>query len=298
MKFDTETELPDNLYDKITIVIVLYEEEFELINQCLEGIKNFNIIIIDNAGNKKLKKEIQKKFNILNYILNSKNVGYSKAVNQGINLCVTEYVFVFAADGVISIENIDILINAHKKYDNCLLVSPTYYDLNSKLTLNGGTLPEKNLGNRPIQLEGDICVDHIVTAAYLFKKKDMIDIGFFDENFFIYFLDNDFGRKAISQKKSIIQVFESKAIHSHGSLKVKNFFKKIFIRNYHFTLDELYYYFKINEHHEMLNKLEKKIPNYLIKSLLNIFILRFDKTIRYFALVLAFFKFKKFLKNN
>ena len=61
MKFDTETELPDNLYDKITIVIVLYEEEFELINQCLESIKNFNIIIIDNAGNKKLKKEIQKK---------------------------------------------------------------------------------------------------------------------------------------------------------------------------------------------------------------------------------------------
>ena len=29
----------------------------------------------------------------------------------------------------------------------------------------------------------------------------MIDIGFFDENFFIYFLDNDLGRKAISQKK-------------------------------------------------------------------------------------------------
>ena len=62
MKFDTETELPDNLYDKITIVIVLYEEEFELINQCLENIKNFNIIIIDNAGNKKLKKEINKNY--------------------------------------------------------------------------------------------------------------------------------------------------------------------------------------------------------------------------------------------
>ena len=78
MKFDTETKLPDNLYDKITIVIVLYEEEFELINKCLEGIKNFNIIIIDNAGNKKLQKEIQKKFNILDYILNSKNASINK----------------------------------------------------------------------------------------------------------------------------------------------------------------------------------------------------------------------------
>ena len=47
----------DNLYKEITIVLVLYEEDFKLINQCLENIKNFNIVIIDNAGNKKLKKK-------------------------------------------------------------------------------------------------------------------------------------------------------------------------------------------------------------------------------------------------
>jgi len=288
----------DNFHNEITIVIVLYEEKFELINRCLENIKNFNIIIIDNAGNKKLKKKIQEKYNILNYIINPKNVGYSKAVNQGINLCISEYVFVFQADCIMNIENINILINTHKKYDNCFLVSPTYYDFNSKLSYNGGTLPERNLGNETIQVEGDICVDSIVTAAYLFKKKDMVDIGFFDEKFFIYFLDSDFCRKVKNHKKSIIQVFESKATHSHGSLKVKNFFKKIFFRHYHYTFDELYYYFKIKEHHKIYNKLEKKIPIYVIKFLLNIFILRFDKSIRFFALVLAFLRFKNFLKNN
>ncbi|MDA9071234.1 glycosyltransferase [Candidatus Pelagibacter sp.] len=289
----------NNLYNKITIVIVLYEEDLQLINQCLENIKNFNIIIIDNAGNKKLKNGIQKKYDISRYILNSKNVGYSKAVNQGIKLCATEYVFVFQADCLMNIENIDILFNAHKKYDNCFLVSPTYYDSNSKISFNGGTLLEKNLGNNTvIQLEGDLCVDNIVTAAYLFKKKDMIEIGLFDENFFIYFLDNDFGRTVSGKKKSIIQVFNSKAIHTHGSLKVKNFFKKIFFRNYHYTFDELYYYYKINEHDKIFMKLKKKIPNYIVKSFLNIFILRFDKTVRYFALILAFFKFKNFLKKN
>ena len=97
----------DNLYNEITIVIVLYEEEFELINRCLNNIKNFNIIIIDNAGNKKLKNKLIKKFNILKYILNPKNVGYSKAVNQGINLCMTEYVFVF--------QSIEVIKLLHKK---------------------------------------------------------------------------------------------------------------------------------------------------------------------------------------
>ena len=58
MKFDTETELPDNLYDKITIVIVLYEEEFELINQCLESIKNFqNLVVYLTTNNSKIPDE-------------------------------------------------------------------------------------------------------------------------------------------------------------------------------------------------------------------------------------------------
>tara|TARA_B110000483_G_scaffold184444_1_gene218152 strand:- start:186 stop:1064 length:879 start_codon:yes stop_codon:yes gene_type:complete len=287
----------NNLYKEITIVLVLYEEEFKLINQCLENIKNFNIVIIDNAGNKRLKQKINKKFDITKYVLNPKNVGYSKAVNQGINLCFTDYVFVYQADCMMSIKSIEILFNAHKKYNNCFLVSPTTYDLNSNLTFNGSPLPEKNLGDNVIYLEGDICVDTIVTAAYLFKKKDMVNIGFFDENFFLYFLDKDFCRTVNNEKKSIIQVFDSKTIHVHGSLKVKNPFKKIFFRNYYFTFDELYYYYKINKHHKIFDKLKKKLPNYWIKFLFNIFILRFDKSIKYIALILAFFKFKRFIKN-
>ena len=112
----------DTIHKEVTIVIVLYEEKFELISRCLENIKNFNIIIVDNAGNKKLKKQIQKQYKILNYIINSKNLGYSKAVNQGINLCLTEYVFVFQADCIMNLENIDILIKAHKKYSHWLLL--------------------------------------------------------------------------------------------------------------------------------------------------------------------------------
>ena len=286
------------LYDKITVVLVLFEEEFTLIDRCLDNIKNFDIVIIDNAGNRELKETIQKKYQISEYILNKKNIGYAKAINQSIKLCSKEYIFVFQADCVITLENINKLLNAHKKYENCFLVSPTYYDLNSKLTFNGRPLIEKNLSDEVLKLEGDTCVDNIVTAAYLFKKKDIINIGLFDENLFLYFTDNDFCRNVINQKRSIIQVFNSTAIHSHGESKVKNLFKKIFIRNYHYTHDELYYYFKINKHQKIFDKLKKKIPNYIIKSFLNIFMLRFDKAIYYFAMVLAFFKFQNFLKKQ
>ena len=95
------------------------------------------------------------------------------------------------------------------------------------------------------------------------------------ENFFLYYVDFEICRRAIKNKKTIIQIFDSKAQHVHGQIKVKNFIKRIFLKNYNFTYDELYYFFKINKHEEIFKKLKKKIPKYLIKSLLNIFILRF-----------------------
>ena len=45
------------LYIEITIVLVLYEEEFKLIINA-RNYKEFNILIIDNAG-KQIKKQIK-----------------------------------------------------------------------------------------------------------------------------------------------------------------------------------------------------------------------------------------------
>ena len=288
----------DNLYKEITIIIVLYEERLDLVLKSIENIKNFKIVIIDNAGNKVLKKKVEEKFKIYKYILNKINTGYSKAINQAIKLCESEYIFVSQADCIIKENNIKLLLDGHKKYKDCFLVVPTCYNSKSEITFNSGVFPEKKIDNIPINISGDICVDIIVTAAYLFKKKDMIDIGLFDENFFIYFLDYELCRRVRNMNKSIIQIFESKALHEHGSLIAKNYIQKIFLRNYNFTYDELYYYYKVDKHDVFFFLFQKKIPTYFIKSLINIFLLRLVKSTFYFAKILAFYKFKKFLKKH
>ena len=48
----------ENLNQKITVQIVLYEESFELIKKCLENLKGLRIIIIDNKNNLRLKKKL------------------------------------------------------------------------------------------------------------------------------------------------------------------------------------------------------------------------------------------------
>ena len=284
--------------NEITIIIVLYEEKTNLVFRCLENIKNFKIIIVDNAGNISLKNKIEEKFKIYKYILNKKNYGYTKAANQAIKQCNTEYILMFQADGLISSKDITILLESHKKYENCFITSPTYYDEDSKLSYSSGCLPEKNSKKDILNLEGDICVEAVLGSIILFKKKDIIELGLFDENFFLYYLDFELCRRIINRKKSIIQIFDAKAQHVHGQLKVKNLLKRIFIRNYHFTFDELYYFFKINKHSEIFNKLKKKLPNYIIKSIINLLTLRLSQSMYYFAKIKAFYNFKKLLNKN
>ena len=53
----------DNAFKELTIIIVLFEEKKDLLFSCLKNIKNFKIIIIDNAGNSKLKIEVESNSN-------------------------------------------------------------------------------------------------------------------------------------------------------------------------------------------------------------------------------------------
>jgi GT2 family glycosyltransferase len=284
--------------DELTIIIIVYEEKIDLVFKCLENIKNFKIIIIDNADNISLKKKVEEKFQIYKYLLNKKNRGFTKTANQAIKLCDTEYILNLNADCFISEEDILKLIISHKKYKDCFITTPAFYDEESKLSYNAGCFAEKNLKKDILNLEGDVCVDTVLGTAILFKKSDILEIGLLDENFFMYFEDDDLCKRIKLKNKSVIQIFDAKAQHVHGQLKVKNFLKKIFIRNYNFTHDELYYYFKINKHHEKYKSLKKKLPNYIIKSIINFLILRTSQSVYYFAKVKAFYNFKKIIKQE
>ena len=286
-----------NIFAEITIVIVLYRESMDLLSKCLKNIEGFKIIIIDNAYDKVLKSNIEKKFKIHKYILNKKNIGFSSATNQGIKECDTKYILIHAADCVISNKDIGLLLDYHQRYTGCFSTSPTFYNESGKLTYTGGSSFESGRTNEPLELDGNVCVDAVITTTILFKKKDMEEIGLLDENFFLYFDDYDLCRTIKQHNKTVIQVYDAKALHSHGTIKVKNFFKKIFIRNYHFTFDELYYFYKVGKHNDILEKLEKKIPSYFIKSLVNFLLFRYGKVVFNISIILGFLKFKKFLKK-
>ncbi len=284
-----------SLNEKITIGIVLYKEDYNVIYKTLDKIRSFKIIIIDNSFDLKLKKKIEDTFKIEKYILNKKNLGFSTGYNQSVKLCKTDYFLILNPDCIIKEKSILKLYDKMENDKNCFLTTATSYDKENKLKYTGGLLPENGDKKIPLNLKGDACVENTLGSCMLVRKKDFIDIGLFDEKFFLYFSDDELCRRIKKKKKSVIQVFEAKAIHSHGELKVKNKLKGTFIRNFHFTFDELYYYYKNNDHYEKYKIIKKKLPKYLFKVFLNFFFLRFEKGIYYLAKILAIMKFNKLI---
>ena len=69
--------------NEITIIIILYEEKEKLVLRCLENLKNFKIIIVDNANNINLKRIVEKNYKIYKYILNKKKLRVLKSSKSG-----------------------------------------------------------------------------------------------------------------------------------------------------------------------------------------------------------------------
>ena len=286
-----------NLNDNknLTVIIVLYKEPFELINETLEKIKQFKIIIIDNDNNSEIKTKILKKFKIYKYILNNINNGFSAGYNQGIKLSNTLFTMVLGPDCLIAKDDIVILIEKLLLYENSIIVTPTSYDNKNELSYAGGPLPENADKDKILELDGDTCVESALGACMLFrtqelKKKNLL----FDENFFLYFSDDDLCRNIKLLNKSIIQIKNAKCIHQHGIIKIKNKFFKIYVREYNFNHDMLYYFYKNKspKYFKLINEFKKKIPRYLIRIVVKFFLLQFKDVVKIYARLFAFYKFK------
>ncbi len=234
-----------NVNKTLTIVIVLYRESFELIFKTLNHIRDLKIIIIDNDNNIELKNKILKHFEISKYIMNEKNNGFSAGYNQGIKLSSTLFTLVLGPDCLIKKDDIYILIQKLSYYENSIIVTPTSYNDKNELTYSGGPLPENGQKNKVLNIEGDTCVENALGACMLFRTEDFKKNNLlFDENFFLYFSDDDLCRTIKSLNKYIIQTKDSACIHQHGIIKVTNKYLKIYIKEYNYTHDMLYYFYK------------------------------------------------------
>ena len=291
-------EINNKIYDKITIIIVLYNST-ELVLECLKAIKNFKIIIVDNGKNKRILKIIKENYFIEKIVTLKKNLGFGVGINSGVSFVKTDFFLMLNPDAIISLETINKLYTTSVE-NNATASAPWVRDDSSCY----GLFPESSKGVRRskneinsakildnYKPEGNCCVQVHKCCALLVSKKEFIHIGMFNPKYFLFWEEIDLCRKFRNNKLSLILNPECEMIHQQGN-SVNNSIYTYFIKTFN-TEYSPFIYFDIKKNSKFLYW---RLIKYAFRSVCYLGILNvknsFKNIIKFTAIIYFIFKSK------
>ena len=214
----------------LTIVITTYRSE-DKIENCLNSIdSDIKIIIVENSSNNKFKSFIEKKYKNVECILTNNNLGYGKANNIGLKKVLTKYSLILNPDTVLQKETIDNFFVFLNRGINFALLGPLQNEKESDLEIS-----DYNSSNF-------FEVSSVKGFAMFLNMKKFIDIGFFDENFFLYLEEIDLCKRIKKIKENIYVDENIKIIHYGGkSVNQSHADETELVRNWHWMWSLFYY---------------------------------------------------------
>ena len=235
----------------ISVIIVNYKVKREIF-ECINSIYSskpktpFEIIIVDNDEVKTIGNDLKRKFPKAKYIESEKNLGFGGGNNLGAKFTKGEYLFFLNPDTKVLRNSIDNLFNFIKSNKNIGIVSPLLVDGNhnpfktqsrKELTpinaLYSFSVLRKLFPYRSIYNDKffDTCdrsapieTDAVPGAALMISKKLLDKVDGFDEQFFLFFEENDISKRIKNLGLKLYIDPNSKVIHKIGqsTAQIKN----------------------------------------------------------------------------
>ena len=254
----------------ITIIITSFKSDVKIEN-CLNSInKEVKVIIIENSNNKELKKKIENKYSNVQCLLSDENLGYAKGNNLGLKMVKTKYCIILNPDAELYDNTINNFLLSAKKNPNFAIIGPYIQEQKNN---------EKKVENENSLIE----VDNLKGFALFLNMREFLDIGFFDENFFIYFEEIDLCRRLKLKNKKIYLDPTLKVKHSGGSSHNSEFNEEMELsRNWHWMWSSFYYHKKHRGYLMSLIKILPKLSSALIRIIFYTFIFNNKKRKIYF----------------
>lgn len=217
---------------KICAVIVSYNIG-ERINNCIKSIINqvHEVIIVDNYSNSETIKELNKfqTYSNVQVIYNNANYGIAKALNIGVNLAISKgynWILTLDHDSIASENMINKMIETYKSMndrENIGIICTNIYDTNKE-----GYLIEDNDFKKDYKI-----LKVAVQSGSLIKTEIFKEIGMFNEELFIYYVDVEFSERLKIYNYKIVQSNHAILYHEEGKKTKKILLgKKYYYDNY------------------------------------------------------------------
>ena len=222
---------------EVTVVMVSFHSIKLIVKpiNCID--KEINIIVVENSNSKECKDFLEKKFTNVKVILSEKNLGNGGGINLGLKQVKTKYAFYLDIDTEIKEDTIKNLLNASTEIDNFTILAPLVENYKYKKVDYVESSIMENKEHKQMSF--------VPGCAIFFNMEKILQIGFFDENFFLFFEENDIYMRCLKNNHKIYLIQAAKMIHT-GEMSVdKKYDLDIeLIRNWHYMWSKFYFYKK------------------------------------------------------
>ena len=245
----------------LTIIIVSFKSS-GILERCLDSIDNkYPVIVVENSCDKNLKVNIEKKYQNVECVLPEENLGYGAANNLGIKRVKTKYLLILNPDTILLKDTLEQLLYHAKKIEDFAILGPKIIEGDN---INNEEVDKKNI----IKTENGIekSISYVKGFAIFINKSQFEKIGFFDENFFLYFEEIDLCKRVIQNGKKIFLIPKAMVRHAGGRSHIKSVNTPMELsRNWHWMWSTFYYYKKYDGYLFALFKISKKLLSSLFK---------------------------------
>jgi len=204
---------------------------------------NYKIMVIDNGSNDGSQMAVLKEFPDICLLENKKNIGYVKAVNQGIanglNMEV-DYIWIFNNDVVVGEDSIKRLIEVGQQDERIGVIAPVIYSYDNpemidnigyKINFWTGRLEKLKYGRDVFRNHEDKIadVDSCLGCSNLIKASVFKKVGLFQTIYELYFEETDFNVRARQKGFRVVVAKEAKVWHKNASTMNKFIFRRAYL---------------------------------------------------------------------
>ena len=225
----------------VSIVIPNYNGAQHL-SKCLDSLaeqtfQEFVVIIVDNNSTDESFNVVSQSSLNVQWVEQLSNLGFARAVNLGVELCESKYVFVLNNDTALDPDALKVLVNyfEENKNENLFCVQPLMLRMNEPSLVDdaGDHLSWYGVASKGMHLEPnrDIKTMPIFSpsgGASFFRTDKFRSLGGFDILFNSYLEDVDLGLRAKIMGYKSILVSDAVIYHVGGGSQIR---KSVYYRN-------------------------------------------------------------------
>jgi len=227
--------------NQVTVITVTYNSAHCLAALGAALIDFPNVIVVDNGSDDDCATLTLNHLPQAHVLALSKNLGFGAANNRALAQVQTPFALLLNPDCEVTPQAVQQMLHTAAQWPETAMVAPQLLQPNGQAEVNY-RWPHLLWNSRgPAITEGPACVGFVCGAAMLLRMS-AFEGQFFDEQFFLYYEDDDLCTRLFNRNQAMVIDPNATATHrSRGSVRGKSPLRSEYLRGYHHAQSKLIY---------------------------------------------------------